>query len=402
MSRRVPTAAPRPRVRAGLAAGAGLLALLGLVGCAGVPDPATGPGSVTVPDSAAALATPAPAVLPEQSERVRGEVAARLLQARVAGDEAMVGLGATGPAALLEALRIRVDGPLSDATAAQPVPAAVLLAPRTTGWPRWFATVTDPTTASAPAPSPGASGAPSGLPSGAVVAALPVLELYTGEDVRLPYRLWARLTMLPGAELPAFPAAETGAVPLADGEGPEPVPSGEASSAASEDDPDGSDQDGSAEAEAELLAAVTGLAERYASVLTDGDASPAAAEFEPDPFAEAVRARVVAEAAAVAGVARTTVEHGPLDGVDILYAARAANGDVLAVTAVETTVTMTVGSDGGELRPGTEVRAAAGVEETDGTLTTRSVAALAFVVPAEQGAVRLVAVGEGLVSADAG
>jgi hypothetical protein len=47
------------------------------------------------------------------------------------------------------------------------------------------------------------------------------------------------------------------------------------------------------------------------------------------------------------------------------------------------------------------VRAAAGIEETDGTLTTRSVAALAFVVPAEQGAIRLVAVGEGLVAAEA-
>ena len=86
----------------------------------------------------------------------------------------------------------------------------------------------------------------------------------------------------------------------------------------------------------------------------------------------------------------------------MLFTARAANGDVLAVTAVETTVTMTVRPGAGELRPGTEVRAATGVEEVEGTLTTRSVAALAFLVPAEQGAIRLVAVGEGLVSASAG
>ncbi|WP_422665449.1 hypothetical protein, partial [Aquipuribacter hungaricus] len=334
---------------------------------------------------------------------------------------------------------VRVDGPVADATAAEPLPAAVLVAPQAAGWPRWFATVTDPSTAPAPAapadlPTDPPTDLPSGAPSGqassdlasgepldpasaapsagdldattdgtAAVAALPVLELYTSEDVRLPYRLWGRLTLLPGAELPSFPAAEIGALPLAVGEGPDALPSGDPSAGAApvEEDEDAED-DGAAEDEAELLAAVTDLASRYASVLADGDASAAAAEFEPDPFVEAVRARTVAEATAVQGVAGTLVEHGPLDGVEVLYAARSAGGDLLAVTAVETTVTMTPRSTSGVLRPGPEVRAAAGVEETDDVLTTRSVAALAFVVPAEQGAIRLVAVGEGLVSAETG
>jgi hypothetical protein len=97
--------------------------------------------------------------------------------------------------------------------------------------------------------------------------------------------------------------------------------------------------------------------------MTDGDASPSAAEFEPDPFVDAVRARAAAEAAAVAAVADTAVENRPLDGVEVLYAARAADGDLLAVTAVETTVTMTV-RGGGSLRPGPELRAASGIEET--------------------------------------
>ena len=372
------TPAPAPRARLVLAVVAGLLAV---TGCADVPAPAAAP---------AAPASPAPAVLVEQSERVRGDVAARLLEARVAGDEALLAGAVTGPAALLEALRVRVDGPLADAEATQPVPAAVLVAPRGSGWPRWFATVTDPSTAPAPEPDPAASGvvADAASDEAAVVAELPVVELYTSDDVRLPYRLWARLTMLPGAELPAFPAAEVGAAPLAGAATPGAVPSGEPSAAPGA---------GASTDDAELLAAVAGLARRYASVMSDGDASPAAAEFEPDPFVEAVRARAAAESRAVSAVAGSTVVHGPLDGVEVLFAARADTGDLLAVTAVETTVTMTARPGAGQLRPGTEVRAAAGVEETDGTLTTRSVAALAFVVPAEQGAIRLVAVGEGLV-----
>ena len=387
------------RARLVLVVGAGLVGLLAVAGCAEVPEPAAAP-QVTGP--------PAPAVLPEQSERVRGEGAARLLAAQVAGDESLLAGAATGPAALLEALRVRVDGPLPAAEATRPVPAAVLVAPQGSGWPRWFATVTDPSTAPAPEPSPAASG--EGVEGQAVVAELPVVELYTSEAARLPYRLWARLTMLPGATLPAFPAAEVGAAPLA-GAGPAgavpagAVPSGGPSAAPAVSAPAvgpsaGADVD--AADDAGLLAAVAGLAQRYASVMSDGDASPSAAEFEPDPFVEAVRARAAAEGQAVASVADTTLAYGPLDGVEVLFTVRAANGDVLAVTAVETTVTMTVRPGAGELRPGTEVRAATGVEEVEGTLTTRSVAALAFLVPAEQGAIRLVAVGEGLVSASAG
>ena len=135
--------------------------------------------------------------------------------------------------------------------------------------------------------------------------------------------------------------------------------------------------------------------------MTDGDASEAAAEFEPDPFVSATRARAQAETDAVAGVASTTVVHEPFGDGEVLYAARTVDGDLLAVTAVQSTTTMTVRRGAGVLRPGPEVRAASGIEETAGTLTTRSVASLAFVVPAEQGAIRLVAVGEGLVAAEA-
>jgi hypothetical protein len=391
--------------------------VVGLGACAEVPTPTAG--------EASAAAGPRPAVLVEQSERVRAGVAERALAARVAGEPDLVDAAAIGPAARFDRLRVRVDGPLPDAEAIEPVPATVVVSPQVLGWPRWFVTVTDPTadpagSGEASAPGSAAASAPAsveptaddGSEEAAVTQELPVIELYDSGEVRAPYRLWARMTMLPGADLPAFPAAEVGAVTFGDGAtepseqasadpsadpslDPSPEPSVEPGA---EVDPE-SDPD--AAADAELRAVLSGLAERYASVMADGDASEAAAQFEPDPFVEAVRARAAAEQEAVAAVADTTVSHTPFGGGEVLYAARAVNGDVLAVTAVTTTTVMTTRPGEGTLRPGTEVRAAAGIEETDGTLTTRSVAALAFVVPAEQGAIRLVAVGEGLVAAEA-
>lgn len=391
-----------------------LAVCLGLAGCAELP--------VADPSATATVAASRPAVAKEQSEQVRADVAARLLEARVAGDPALVELGATGPAARIDQLRVRVDGPLPDADPVAPVTATVLVAPQVDGWPRWFATVTDPSVpvpgvdpaadpSAGPAETAGAEQSPApseaaeeGVDEEAVTAELPVIEVYDAADVRSPYRLWARLTMLPGADLPAFAAPEVGAGSLGDGAVAEPSaePSGAASSEPSEPSGDpAAEPTGDAAVDAELQAVLTGLAERYAAVMADGDASEQAAAFEPDPFVEAVRARAAAERESVADVADTDVTHTPFGGGEVLYAARAANGDVLAVTAVTTTTVMTVRPGAGILRPGTEIRAAAGIEETDGTLTTRSVAALAFVVPAEQGAIRLVAVGEGLVAAEA-
>jgi hypothetical protein len=403
------------------AAALALVVSVGLAGCAELP--------VADPSATATVAAARPAVAKEQSEQVRADVAARLLEARVAGDPALVEAAATGPAARIDQLRVRVDGPLPDAEPVAPVTATVLVAPQVDGWPRWFATVTDPSVAvpgvepADPSAGPGeptGAGAQSPAPSEAagegadgeaVTAELPVIEVYDAAGVRSPYRLWARLTMLPGADLPAFADPEVGAGSLGDGVVAE--PSAEASDAASlepSEAPGPSEEPapeptpeptGDAAVDAELQAVLAGLAGRYAAVMTDGDASEQAAAFEPDPFVEAVRARAAAERESVAAVADTTVTHTPFGGGEVLYAARAANGDVLAVTAVTTTTVMTVRPGAGVLRPGTEVRAAAGIEETDGTLTTRSVAALAFVVPAEQGAIRLVAVGEGLVAAEA-
>lgn len=363
-----------------------VLALL-LAGCASVPtlDQAIQPSATQVP----------PAVEQAQGERVRAEVAERLLAARVAGDVALVDRAATGPAAGSERLRVRLDGALPDAAVATPLPATVLLSPQVEGWPRWFATVdaTEPSAVEPSAAEPsGGPAEPSADASGPVVppagGELPVVEVYTADDVRTPYRLWGRLTMLPGAELPPFAAASVGAPARGGPSGPASAPSVAPDAAAT------------GEPAEELLAVLDGLAAGYASVMTDGDSSESAARFEPDPFVDAVRDRAQAESDAVAEVANTTVEHQPSRGAP-LFAAESSTGDILVVTAVTTMTVMTPRPGEGVLRPGPEVRAAAGIDETDGTLTTRSVAALAFVVPAEQGAIRLVAVGEGLVTAEA-
>lgn len=355
-------------------------AMLGVIlaGCAGAP--AVDPGA-----RVEATAVP-PAVLAGQAQQVRDEVAGRLQIARAGSDPALVERAAVGPVAELELLRAQVDGPQAAAEAPGSTPAAVLVAPRTDTWPRWFMSVTDPAVPDPAADDPA-------VPDPAADNGLPTLELYSSSDVRSPYRMWGRLSLLPGAVLPAFPDPGVGAASLADGTGPD---------LATPDDADVSDEEDAEPPENEELQGVLDdLSGRYASVLADGDASPAAAEFEPDAFVEGVRARSEAERAATAGVARTTVIHSAYGDGEVLYAVAGADGDVLAVTAVQTVTSMTVQPGAGVLQPDAEVRAAAGIEETDGTLTTRSVAALAFVVPAESGAIRLVAVGEGLVAAEA-
>lgn len=388
--------------RAALVPAACLAAALSVSACAGVPEP----------PEAAPVTAPYPAIGPAQAERVRAQVQQRLQQARVAADPDLVAAAATGPAAELQQLDVRVAGPQDAATADDPLPAGVVVAPQVEGWPRWFAVVTVPGAAGAAGgsaaedPEQDQGEEPAEEPSedpdeasaeGAAAQELPVMEVYASPEVRSPYRLWARLTMLPGAELPAFDAVEVGSESLGDG----PLGRSGTQAGAEEGAEDGAEPSAAPEEPDDVRAALADLAERYASVMTEGAASPSAAQFQPDPFVTAVRARAEAERDAVAAVAGTTVEHEPYGGGEVLFAARAADGDVLAVTAVTTTTTMAVRGGAGELRPVPEVAAAAGIEQTTGTLTTRSVAALAFVVPAEQGAIRLVAVGEGLTSAEA-
>ena len=279
---------------------------------------------------------------------MRGEVAARLLAARVAGDPALVEAAASGPAAALEQLRVRVDGPQPDAVALAPAPATVLVAPQVDGWPRWFATVTDPPSprrrpgrarrrrrprdrgptaeptvvpddaagvTTDPAAEPSAADGEPSLPADAEGTGAPVAAEPPGAR---GVRRGRRPVPVPALGA-AHPAARGGPARLrrprrrrgaargrprpADVGGPSGGPSADPSGPTADSDPEPTDP--AAAERAELLAVLDDLAVRYAAVMTDGDASEFAAEFQPDAFVEAVRARAAAEREAVADVAGT-------------------------------------------------------------------------------------------------
>lgn len=350
-------------------------------GCAALPEPEAAPATDDVP----------PVVEPEQAQRVETAVAERVATREAAPEDAGspedAEPGLSGPARDLAVAGRAVGGEATEVAAREVTEPEILVAPRLAGWPRWFASVDDAQDADPDAED----------------AAVPVLRLYDSPAPREPYRLWGELTLLPGAVVPAFDAAELGAPVLA-GEGVTSgvQPSGpEADPAADDDAPGAEDAEEDTEQEQSLQAAVAGLAERYADVLAEGEASEYAAQFEPDAFVPAVQARAEAEAAAVAAVADTATTWEPYeDGVQ--HVALTADGDALVVTAVTGTSRTTVRPGAGTLRLGPELAALAGVDETDESLTSTSVAALAFVVPAERGAIRLVALDEGLVGAETG
>ncbi len=247
---------------------------------------------------------------------------------------------------------------------------ASVLSPRLEGWPRWFATVT--------------------APEGA--GTLPVVDVLVSEDPRSPYRLWGSATVLPGQTVPALDAAGTGSPAL------DVVPD----EALATDVPDG-DGDEDAVADAALRRALAQLLPGYVSVLGSGDTSPVAAAFAPDRFVRATQTRAAAERAAVGSLGGVTVAHGPWlpvdDGVDVLggptgtlLAARTATGDVLTVTAVTSRAQATPRPGAGEVRA--LPPADGGIEQDGGALSVRTVAVLVHLVPAERGAVELLAVGE--------
>lgn len=367
-------------------------AVLACSACASLPEPVA---ADQVGDQAGDVL---PVVVAEQALRAETAVAERVAAAAV--DPALAPGGLTGPALDLATARAVVGGPAAEQVVRDVAPPDILVAPRLTGWPRWFATVETPEGSGSGSGS-GTDGADDAGDDGGE-AAVPVLRLYEAAAPREPYRLWAEMTLVPGAVVPAFDAAASGAPVLEQQPG---------ESTAGSDDPtdsapaaeDGGTIDGDSDeaSAADLPQAVADLAERYAGVLADGAASELAAQFEPDPYVPAVRARAEAETAAVAEVADLSVTQVPYDD-GRQFVALTADGDALVVTAVTTTTTAAVRPGQGTLRPGAELAALAGVDEADTSLTSTSVAVLAFLVPAERGAIRLVALGEGLVSAEAG
>ncbi|WP_454051390.1 hypothetical protein [Cellulomonas sp. Marseille-Q8402] len=256
------------------------VALLGLAACANpVPQP--------TPDAAPAV--PPPALTVAQSTSVLDQVGEVL---------------ATGDAALDAAgLPARLSGPALDIRTAEyvratatngerppvslPMTAQTTIVPDTDTWPRTQMVVTEQ---------------PADLQA-------PLLLVLQQDGPREPYRLWSWARLGPSVQMPATADPAIGSEPVA---------------------PD----------DTSLLLPPTEAIAQYADVLTNGDASAAAATFPPDFFRTAIteaRNQTVASLQAVATVAETTA---PVDGS--VTALRTADGGAIVVGRLSTVTTVTL------------------------------------------------------------
>lgn len=213
---------------------------------------------------------------------------------------------------------------------------------------------------------------------------------------REPYRLVAALRPLPAADEEVLDPDADGTA----GVGLWPQPGAAAAA------PSG----GGTSRAAALGDVVAQLPERYLSVLTEGDASPFAPEFAPDPVSARVRGRAAALGQAVAAAGRVTATHGTAGGAGTpggtLLAVQDAAGDGVVVTVVDTTLTVAprrsatsvpVPDEAGDMAALREMVAAPAVPG----LTVDSSAVLMFAVPARSGNIRLTAAAEGVTGAKA-
>ncbi|WP_369053789.1 hypothetical protein [Kineococcus terrestris] len=335
-------AAPR---RAAARTAAAVLAVPALLaGCAQLPP---------VPAVPADPAPAAPVVAPVQAERVVGDVVRAV---REAGDdpEALAGR-VTGPELALRRAAARVRGagaeppPTGSADELTPLSSSL---PRQEDWPRWFLVVTEP----------GADSAPS-------------VVVLRSESPREPYRVWATPSLLPGTSLPTTEAPALGVAVV------------------------GPDED------ANLLASPREVAQRYADVLTDGDAAPAAADFAEDAYREQVTRSVAEQTEALrAGGGTFSQSRELLDGADDrpLVALRTRDGGALVVAGYrwETTATGPEGGLLGDLDPVTA--ALAGREQARSARLVREEVVVLDVPPTDGGVVSVLAVQSGLTEVEAG
>jgi hypothetical protein len=253
---------------------------LALSACANpVPQPA--------PDAAPAV--PPPALSVAQSTRVLDEVAAVLAAADAALDPAGLPQRLTGPA-----LEIRTaEYQRATATGGQRPPVALPMAAQTTivpdtdTWPRTQMVVTEQ---------------PADLQA-------PLLLVLRQESAREPYRLWSWARLGPAVQMPATAEPEVGSEPVA------------------ADD-------------ASLLLPPAEAVAQYADVLTNGDASAAAATFPADFFRSALteaRNQTVASLQAVASVTETV---SPVEGE--VTALRTADGGAIVVGRLSTVTTVSL------------------------------------------------------------
>lgn len=256
------------------------VALLGLAACANpVPEPA--------PDAAPAV--PPPALSVAQSTSVLDQVGEVLAAGDAANDPAGLPARLFGPALEIRTAEyVRAAATNGERPPVQlPMTAQTTIVPDTDTWPRTQMVVTEQ---------------PADLQA-------PLLLVLQQASPREPYRLWSWARLGPSVQMPATAEPETGSEPVA------------------------------ADDTSLLLPPAEALAQ-YADVLTNGDASAAAATFPPDFFRTALteaRNQTVASLQAVASVAETV---SPVDGA--VTALRTADGGAIVVGRLSTVTTVTL------------------------------------------------------------
>lgn len=266
-----------------------------------------------------------PAVSTEQVDDVVTEVAAVLAEADAALDPTLLDSRVSGPARQIRGVEyaLRLAG---DEAALTPVPPAAqtVVAPATDSWPRTVMVVTEP---------------PADLQP-------PLLLTLVQADPRSQYTLWSWARLFPGVEMPATAQPEVGSAPVA-----------------------GADES--------LAVPATEVVARYVDVLTNGDASPHAATFTPDPL----RAGIVATRDAFAGVVgeNGTLAETYAPSPEGPYAIGTADGGAIVVGAFTTVTTITLADS--TLTIGDQTASLLGRTTVASNLAISWLSVVAFAVP---------------------
>ena len=168
------------------------------------------------------------------------------------------------------------------------------------------------------------------------------------EAPRDQYKLWGWIRLFPGVTLPAFPAADIGTEAVA---------------------PD----DGS------LLLTPADAIAHYTDVLTNGDASPYAAEFATDPLREQMAAQREKRTASATEIEGTyTLQFSPTDGV--LETLRTSDGGALVVGQITSSETLQ-GEESAKISPSPTEQAFLGGAEASNSLTVGRTGLVGIYIP---------------------
>ncbi len=300
-------------------AGLSALVVLTLAGCA-TPLPTPNPEPPPAVDP--------PVLSAAQVTSVLDSIGSALAAGDAALDPAQLGARVVDPAlAMRSAEYARATATNGERPpTALPTDAQVEILPQTTQWPRVGLVVTEQ---------------PDDLQAPRVLVLLQ-------QSPRDQYALWGWARMFPGVSTP--PTADDAGSPVLE-----------------LDDPD------LAMRPDEVLTA-------YADVLAQGDASPSAALFAPDPFRESIAASRQALTASVQEIGTVAETYTP--GGPPLTAIGTADGGAIVVGTMSTTSTVTITVAGAKLTLSPYEAAVTGVTEATQSLVRTYTDVLVFVVPA--------------------